>query len=414
MRHLRVTLTPNLAITVIALMTLMLHMIFWHLPLLDLGALQTSVQDENFSDQNFYLYAASALCHASSWTSDDLYVTWSATGVVGYLAYGCEVFGTEYFYVILNPILIVMSFGLVIVAGRTLGLKPRIPLLSLISIPYTLLTLSLPGKEIISMAGTMSCVAGLMLLECSGKRALGFLAIAAGIALIAVNRMHEAGAMALFVVLWLTGTIKSPISMLVFFAAASYFANGVLGFVGLDQKATSLTDEVLWSGSSEGKSVDLDGISDLLRSDNFFLHALLGVLRVLAVLASPLSSLVTPATVSDFSYFIFRDLSQRLRLIDLILIVYVIYLVAASPKYHLPIAHRRLYALMPLLFLFMIYVISFFGISQKSRYIFQYTPLLLLWLWLFAPNQSPKISTTEINCQSQPEILRSDETPYPS
>jgi hypothetical protein len=367
----------------IVAISLILYFTFWHLPLLSLDELKTSTQDGNFSDQNFYLYVATELCKSSEWHSDEMSVTWSATGIIGYLTYGCEVFGTEYFYIILNPLLVVLGLGVVVRAARQLGFTPHITVATLLSIPYTLLTLSLPGKEAISVVGTLFSVAGLMLVTKSEFRLRGIFYIIFGLGIVALNRLHEAGALLVFIILWGSGLIRSPWRMIMLLIICSYIADDLLGFALESQGATSITDKVLWSGSSEGKSFNLDGVFDLLRSDNLFLHSILGLFRVLAVLVSPLSSLFTPFAESDPAYFIFRDLAQRLRIIDWFLIVFTLNRFVRSKNVDKKLLKHKLLSMLPMLFLFMIYVISFFGVTQKSRYIFQYTPLLLLWLWLF-------------------------------
>ena len=209
--------------------------------------------------------------------------------------------------------------------------------------------------------------------------------MALGLSLIAISRMHEAVALMAFCILWSIGALKSPARLIILLAIASYLAPSLVNGVRLNQDAESLTDEVLWSGSSEGKAVDLDGVFELLRSDNLFIHALLGILRVIVVLVSPLSSLVTPWTQADFSYFVFRDTSQRLRLIDFFFMVYIL-TKAYTPATRASLSdlQHRVQLMWPSMLIFMLYVISFFGVSQKSRYIFQYTPLLLVWHWLFS------------------------------
>lgn len=382
-----------MAMVLIVALSLVLHVIFWHFPLLSLEALKISFQDENFSDQNFYLHVASELCRASEWDSDDMNVTWSAIGVIGYLTYGCEIFGSEFFYILLNPLLVALAFFIVIGSARKLGINPKISLASILVIPYTLLTLSLPGKEVISVIGTLFSVAGLMLVEKSELRMRGVFYILIGLSIVALNRLHEAGILFLFIILWQLGFFKSIWRIILIVFIGSFFVDNLLGFALENQGAISITDKVLWSGTSEGKSFDLDGVFDLLRSDNLFLHSMLGVIRVLVVLASPLSSLLTPFSQDDLAYFVFRDLSQRLRIIDWLLIVFVLF------KFMWPkenkdklLATRGASSLFPILFIYMIFVISFFGVSQKSRYIFQYTPLLVLWVWIFLlPHNNSKI-----------------------
>lgn len=372
-----------LALVLIFIAGLSTHLLLWHLPLVDLNSLMTPEQNENFTDPNYYLYVASTVCRMPSWTTDDITVTWSATGVIGYLVYGCKILGTEFFYIVVNPLLVALSIGLVVKVARSIGLVPVITLPSILLLPYTFFTLSLPGKETISVTGTLLMLAGLMLLSARRQIIKAALLTVLGLVIIGVNRMHEAGVLAAFCVLWLTGVLRSPWRILVLVALGSYFATDLLRGVRLNQDAESLTDEILWSGSSEGKALELDALFGLLRSDNLFVHALLGVFRVGVVLFAPLSSLVTPPTDAEFSYFLFRDVSQRLRLIDFAFCAYVLYLAIRRWRHTVVSGVGRDVSLMPTLFFYMIYVITFFGVSQKSRYIFQYTPVLLLWFWLY-------------------------------
>lgn len=382
-----------MAMVLIVALSLTLHFTFWHFPLLSLEALKISFQDENFSDQNFYLHVASELCRASEWDSDDMNVTWSAIGVIGYLTYGCEIFGSEFFYIIFNPLLVALAFFTVVGAARKIGVSPKITLISILVIPYTLLTLSLPGKETISVVGTLFSVAGLMLVEKQELRMRGIFYICIGLSIVALNRLHEAGILLFFIILWQLGFLKSIWRIILIIFIGSFFVDNLLGFALENQGAISITDKVLWSGTSEGKSFDLNGVFDSLRSDNLFLHSMLGVVRVLVVLASPLSSLFTPFSSDDLAYFVFRDLSQRLRIIDWLLIVFVLCKFAWPGKNKSKLLiNKKLSSLFPVLFLYMIFVISFFGVSQKSRYIFQYTPLLVLWLWFFlVPSNNSKM-----------------------
>jgi hypothetical protein len=380
----RIRLSLPLALTFIFAISVLLYLLLWHLPLADLRSLQTPDQDENFSDPNYYLYVGSHVCQQTTWTVDDLTVTWSAVGVIGYLNYGCRLFGTEYFYVVLNPLLATLSIGFLAAAGKAVGHKVRISPVSVLFLPYTYLTLTMPGKEIISLAGTMLAASGQLFLS-HRLHVRGTLMTAVGLTIIATSRMHEAAALFAFFVLWSSGVLQSPLRLGAILAIASYLAPTLLSGVRLNQDAESLTDEILWSGSSEGKAVDLDAFFGLLRSDNLFIHSLLGIPRVAVVLLSPLSSLITPWTQADFSYFVFRDISQRLRLVDFFFIAWVLVKAFTSSSHAgLTAPQRRIRLAWPSLLLYMLYVISFFGVSQKSRYIFQYTPLLLVWHWIFS------------------------------
>jgi len=380
-----------------------LYLLLWHFPLLDLGSLLTPDQDENFNDQNFYLYVASKVCAMKIWTEDDITVTWSATGVIGYLTYGCKTFGSVYFYLLANPVMTALGLLAVLWSSSKVGLRPKPELMGILALPYTWLTLATPGKECLSVFGTMLFIAGLMLVHARIRWLAASALIALGLTISSLNRLHEAGMLLAFAALWLTGTTRRPVRLLILVAVGSVLAGPLLDGVRLNQGAESLTDELLWSGSSEGKAVDLDGFFALLRSDNLFVHALLGLPRVLVVLSSPLSSFITPPTPGDLSYFVFRDLTQRLRLIDFGLIATVLWqFVRHRNTNDDPISRMR--SMIPTFFFFMLYVISFFGVSQKSRYIFQYTPLLLSWYWMYGAARlvRPAAPATSIATASQP------------
>ena len=375
---------------------LLLHWLFWHLPLDHLGALMTPTQDERYSDPNFYLYAALQVCQKAQWNVDDLLVTWSSMGVVGYLTLGCRLLHTEYFYILLNPALAALALGLCLHSAVRIGLQPQIGLASLFALPYTLLTISMPGKEVISVLGAMGVASGMLLLTSRRFRVAAVIHIVAGIILVALSRPHEAAALALFVLLWQTGSFRSPVRLVVLLALAAHAAPELLSYFQLSSAAETLTDESLWSGSSEGKTADYDSLFSLLRSDNIVAHAVLGAFRVAVVLLAPITSLFSPWTEAEPAYFIFRDLSQRLRIIDLgfIILVFVTVLRSVRPDCGAMVEARTRWML-PTFFLFMIYGIVFFGVSQKSRYTFQYTPLLLVWYWLYSHRIISAVQTAD-------------------
>ena len=388
------TLTDGIAKLVIALYTILLYSILWHFPLDSMNALTTPIQDELFSDSNYYLYSAQSVCHQATWQMEDLEVTWSSIGVVGYLTVGCRLFGTEYFYILINPLLTVIAFSIGLRAARDCRLTPRISLLSIVLIPYTLLTISAPGKEVISFLGIMLVTSGLIRITCGVRFRLSIFNAFLGLILIAINRPHEAAAIVLFTCFWLGGLrlgwLRPIIAGTILLILQIYSTLIFETFQIFNSSAESFTDERIWSGSSEGKTLDVENFFSHLRSDNLILHVLLGILRVLVVLVGPLSSLVTPWSDSDLAYFIYRDLSQRLRIIDILFVAHMFWHTLRTPVSSLSNQAISSRWLLPSLFLFMIYVVTFFGVSQKSRYIFQYIPLLLIWYWCWNPKSTAR------------------------
>lgn len=404
-------LTVALALLLVMLFSLVLHLTFWHFPLLVLDALTTPEQDERFSDQNFYLFSAAQICLQGTWTAEDLMVTWSSIGVTGYLVGGCRMLGTEFFYIVFNPILVAVGLGLTLAVARSCGIQPRISPLSVFAVPYTLLTISMPGKEVISVFGSLMVASGLLVISAKNLWLRGLVLALPGLAIVAFSRPHEAVAITLFCALWLSSShsawTRLAVPIALFFAVAS-LAPTLLTALQLSAAADTLTDESMWSGSSAGKAYDASGLFDALRSDNLLIHALLGVPRVALVLAAPLSSFLTPWSDVDPAYFLFRDLSQRLRLIDMAFVFVAFIGALRTPFLALAPAAAKTRWLLPAFFLFMIYTITFFGVSQKSRYVFQYVPLILVWYWCWQPvskftyGLKPKGSKSASACKSKP------------
>lgn len=381
-------MTVGLALLLVVLFSLALHLTFWHFPLVTLDALTTPEQDERFSDQNFYLFSAAEICHQATWAVEDLMVTWSSFGVVGYLAGGCRVFGSEFFYIVLNPILAAGGLGLSLAVARSCGIEPRIGPLSVFAVPYTLLTISMPGKEIISVFGSLMVASGLLVISAKDLWLRGIVLALPGLIIVATNRPHEGVAIALFCALWLSSSrsawTRLAIPVAILFTVSS-LAPTLFTALQLSATADTLTDESLWSNSSEGKSYDASGLSDALRSDNLLIHAMLGVPRVVLVLAAPLSSFLTPWSDVEPAYFLFRDLSQRLRLVDFAFVFFAFISALRTPPLALAPAAEKTRWLLPAFFLYMVYTIAFFGVVQKSRYVFQYVPLILVWYWCWQP-----------------------------
>jgi hypothetical protein len=391
--HHKYDLSIGLATAVIMAYSLFLHFIFWHIPLASLGKLMTPIQDENYSDQNYYLFSAEKICQHANWSFDALNVTWSSTGVVGYLTLGCHLFGTEFFYILFNPLLISVMLAATLTVAFKCGLKPKINLATILLAPYTLWVISLPGKEIISITGVLMVVMGLLYVSCMKRWFRGLTIALIGIFFVGFNRPHEAASVFIFAAIWFIN-LKSPrVAVSILFGGVILIAWGstaLFTMFGVTVPTGMLNDISLWSGSSAGKSYDFDVFFSALRSDNLIVHILLGFVRVCAVLLAPLSALITPLLDSELSYFIFRDLSQRLRLIDMILLFYCFYKGCKISRSRLLPQARSTFWMLPLFFLFMIYVVTFFGVSQKSRYIFQYVPLIMLWHWCWQPIEALK------------------------
>lgn len=370
------------AIFLIFIFSIFLELIFWYVPLDNIGSIKTIEQDPNFSDSNYYLYWATEFCQNPEIGVDELNKTWSSSGIIGYLTYGCRLFNTEFFYIILNPFIFVMGIFIYKYSLKNYIDINKIGFKYLILLPYTCLIIASPGKEVISIFGYMEVITGLSLLTINKKKLGAYLLIFCGLLILYMNRPHEMGMVMIFSILWLLGFFKNWYRIIIIGITLIYGADYLLSNFDFGLNIKSLNDENLWSGDSSGKLYNIDFLSQILHSNNIIVHALLGPLRIILVIFSPLISLISWGYETDFNYYLYRDLSQKLRIFDLIFIIYVFSQIYKYRISGIDCKLTKVKSLLPWFFIYMIYIVTFFGITQKSRYIFEFTPVLLLWLWI--------------------------------
>jgi len=366
-----------------------IYLIFWHFPLLSLDALKTTWQDPNFSDQNYYLFIANDLATRSSVSFSDLDVSWSTFGVIGYLYLGKTIFRTEFFYTLLNTVLFLFGWILVVKSLKSNFLIKKDGILLLSLFPSMLLVLSTPGKEFLAIFGTLIFFNGCIYHFVRIRNQLSLFYIILGLLIVGLNRPHESAVLLISILAFKCMTddkrMRTFLLSISFLLVIFWSVRETLIFNGL-VNALQSSEGIYWDTSTKNISPSLHLVSSNLYSDNLFIHILLGVPRVIIVFFAPLitslRTLVAPENLSfGFDYYIFRDLSSILRMIDIITVISII-------KFSLTNFNKRRLTPHALIiirfFVFQIFIsyysIVYFGIVEKSRYFIQFG---FVWLLIF-------------------------------
>ena len=366
-----------------------LYLIFWHLPLLSLNALKTASQDPNFSDQNYYLYIANDLASRDYVSLNDLNASWSTFGVIGYLYLGKTIFQTEFFYSLLNPVLFLTSWILVIKNLRKNLLIRKDGLLMLALFPSMLLTLSTPGKEFLAIFGTLIFLNGCIYHFAHTRNQLSLFYIILGLLIVGLNRPHESAVLIFSILAFKCMTddkrMRTLLLSISFLLVIIWSVSETKIFIAL---MNGLQDfgGIYWDTSAKNISPSLNLVSSSLYSDNLFIHNLLGIPRVIIIFFAPLitslRALVDPQNVGfGFDYYIFRDLSSILRMLDTIAsISIIIFSIRNFNKKKLSPHAVSLIRFFVFYTFISYYSIAYFGIVEKSRYFIQSG---FVWLLIF-------------------------------
>jgi hypothetical protein len=360
----------------IYLTTLLWTLAFWYFPLSALDKVRISYQNPDFADQNYYLFVAHQLCNREFVATDDFIVTWSAEGIIKYLYYGCRTFGSDFFFLLINPLIFIVAMIIYLRLSSSKESGVQSPPALLLCLPYTLILIGQPGKEVLSVVGTLIAVRGFI--QIVEKQYLSALPISVvGLAIAFLNRPHEALILLVGFLIYLclrTSVIFTLLTAAVFSLLVPEiikYAGQYMGF----KAAIQFSD--LWSSTGDNRYGQVSEAANLLQSDNFIVHSLLSPVRAILLLLSPLSTFLSDPSVNNIYYFIYRWLAQALRLIDIFIIYFILWKVSKMWR-QLKLATDVEILLPVTIFVTSLFVISYFGVSQKSRYIFQYAPLLVL------------------------------------
>lgn len=361
----------------LALYGVALNLIFFVIPLTDIGSLYTSFQDPDFSDQNFYLYYAREFCNARDMTIRDYSITWSSTGVMYYLTNICRVGGNELLYSIVNPSLFSLSVYLLYkeIVDRFEGIRGK--WIYLFLFPHTVYLMALPGKEILSWCGAASVIYALLLFS---RRRPNFLASGifalVGLVVLVTNRPHELVILgAALALLFPMRNRLVPIAVVTALGAVVLVSMaGASEIIDLVVDQASAREGVGMADQYGGAVASLEVA---LSSSNEFAHAAMSPLRALFLFFSPFAIVLRGVDFSQLSYFIFRDGAAILKIFDCLsaIIIFVRYLRMA--KKISPILRRYQRAFIGV-WIISLFAITYPGLQQKSRYMFQYFPLVML------------------------------------
>jgi hypothetical protein len=359
------TVSPYVFIFFCCIFSLASSFLFWIVPLYQLDQIYTSYQDPDYSDQNFYLYYSRYYCESPPEDFSDFNVTWTSGGVVAYLTSACRLIGGVFGYLAFNLALFCVTFLLAVRAGRDLSeKKPIIPALAFAAIPTTLYYVSLPGKEILSISAALLMLASIYSYEAK-KKASSIIQLLSAIIISGFNRPHEA---VIFLFILLGYYIFKKSNIFIIFALLVVAA----GFS--DAVVTNIANPLLGinlSGLQDLLVVTEEGFGKYLVSENYFIHAALAPIRILyLILGVVFTSLLALGSVSLTPYSIFRDLPIVIRSIDFLFVIAMFVFSRFLCK--------KIWRPAAFVFLGELFFISFFGVEEKSRYIINVIPLLMV------------------------------------
>lgn len=357
---------------------------FWLAPLAQLGSITVDSQESGlFTDANFYLHWAKENCESAN--ENRYYVTWSSAGVVFYLTAACNLLGGYLAFVFLNAVLFSATFVAYILSIEKHVKAPRFAILSILVllIPYTLVQIISPGKEIFAVIGHL--LIGRIILDSSPR--FWSKNVAFAIAMFGVSRIHQA-VLAFAVYVGVRLRKRTSPAIFVLLSLLSLIAADFLAVTFLEYSYRDL----LFAGHEESNGLQRK-IGELVISDNIVLHLLLTPVRVAALIFGPLYTSLAGLYSGENTgaYWVFRELQLSLRIFDTLIIIFGLYL----SLFRLPqFKSIGLYVILSLV------AISFFGVAEKNRYLYELSPLLLPVLAL-----SFRTERTRLNEQSSSSTL---------
>ena len=344
-------------------LSLTYYLTLWFIPLYELDALETSFQDTNFSDQNFYLYYSSYFCQFPPDALEDYNVTWSSLGVVFYLTALCRFTGSVYTHFFANflALFVVLYFAkqqLEVTTNERISLN----LFSALAFPVTFLLIGMPGKEIFSSLALICITISLVRWEQSKVDSLFW--FLTSLVLSGFSRPHEA-----IILVGIYCFYLAYRRLGVWTVFGLLFGAPVLFDIVIEAVVNPLMGIGLSSLSDQVVSTD-EGLSSTLVSENLFLHVALSPIRIIYLYLGVIYKSVTLFSFELDWYFLFRDVPLGMRAIDFVS-GFLIFIVMIK---------KRTIFLAEVVIVIMMYlfVITLFGVEEKSRYIFPLFPVLIL------------------------------------
>jgi hypothetical protein len=339
------------------------YLVLWFVPLYALDSLETSYQDTRYSDQNFYLYYANYYRQFPPNDLTDYNVTWSSMGVVLYLTSVCRLTGSVYSHLFTNLFIL---FVILYFAKRRLELvcnhRISLNILSSLAFPVTFLLIGMPGKEIFSCVALLCITMSLVCFEQAKWNSLCWLGSA--VILSGFSRPHEAVIIMgiyCFYIAYRSLGIWSILGLLLFAPLVFEFIITTIINPLMGINFASLSDQVV--------STD-EGLSSALVSENLFFHVALAPIRMAYLYLGVIYKSMLLFSFDFHWYFLFRDVPLGMRAIDFLSGLVVVFTMIRRRTMFLPET-----VIVIVMYLF---VISLFGVEEKSRYLFPIFPVLIL------------------------------------
>ena len=343
-------------------------MVFWYFPLSFLDSIYTKYQDPKYMDQNFYAFHANRLCQIDNLTMEDFNITWSSLGVTSYLTYACKVSSLAMGYIFFNVLFFIGSLS-IFLKSLSITLKRdslNFSLFTALLIPVSLYYVSLPGKEIFSYCGIFIFSSGIIYLN-NNKffKAISYIMIS--ILLVSFSRPHEGLALSLLALIFLSN-IKITFLRFLFFGSIFVFIFETLVLLLVNNIFNTGFESVIDMLAFKSE------IDRYLSNENIIIHFLLGPIRMIVICFGTLITSISPlfdVLKVDLGFYFYKSIPLFLRFIEMLAGISAFYLLMRN-------THPNTRIILTI-FLYYIFFVTFFGIEQRTRYLFAVFPILIIY-----------------------------------
>lgn len=352
---------------------------YWYFPLTFIDSIYTKYQDSAFMDQNFYAYHSKRLCEIENLSLEDFNITWSSFGVTSYLTYACKALLNPMGYIVFNILFFIFSLSIFIKSiERTLQIQTtKFSLSTIFLISCSMYYIALPGKEIFSYCGVFIFAAGIVYF--SNKNTLrSFIYIFFSILIVSISRPHEGLGLFVLALIFFTRIKLTLLNFLICGSIASFFLEAIVLFQVNNFFGTEFISVIDMIGFKSN-------IDKYLSNENIIIHFLLGPIRMFVICFGVLLTSIIP--FFDFmnvniSWYFYKSFPLFLRLIEMSAGLYALFMISSKPS---PI-NRNIITI----FLYYIFFVTFFGIEQRSRYLFAAFPFFIIYFDIIK-NQGKKL-----------------------
>ncbi|MGJ8681870.1 hypothetical protein [Paraglaciecola sp.] len=351
-----------LTIIFLVMLSLFQQFFMFVLPSYSIGLFETQVQMADATDLNFFLYFSNYNCLLSfeNWKLD---VTWGSISSVFLNSVLCKISSVNFLGFLFGPLIFLIFY--------TYSLHQKNNVVYIILLPYSMYLNGMPSKELISICFVLSAY---ILYKENKIKLLPILMLSLFITAEMFSRPWN---ILIILVAYILSLRKFSFKYL--FLLFSVFSISILIVNGL---ATNVEFNPLINKFLYNQNFYIDARMEFLRpfvsSDNIILHSILYPVRLLIVVFGIILSFfnIVNSFLTDSRdelFLVFRVFPFFLRVIDAIVLLF---LLGRIFKYLSYFRCSELFIIW--FFVINTFLILFMGISEKSRYIFSLTPLLLI------------------------------------